>query len=177
MTDRNTDRDKKPAYDTALPADEEFDEEPDESAEPEGEGENEGEYAEGEGEYAEEGAVEAVPAGRGRRFGFGRAERVEEEAGRRPVGSVRESHERVHVDDRPSAIYALVCACGLLLVLGVPWLGGLVPQAASPTLTPLVVPTGQPTVASSASPSIAVSPSPSPSPSPTPSPVPTASTK
>ena len=81
-------------------------------------------------------------------------------------GSVRESHERVHIDDRPSAIYALVCAGALLGVLAFTWVGGAIPQGTGPTLTPLVVPTSQPSAATSPAASVSVAPSPSPSASP-----------
>ena len=75
------------------------------------------------------------------------------------MGSVRGTHERVHIDDRPSAVYALLCAAALLGVLAFSWVGGVLPQSAGPTLTPLVVPTGQVTASPSAGASVTAAPS------------------
>lgn len=170
MADRSRDKDKKPVFDAELPADEELEEEPDESAEDEAEDEDvEGEDVEGGDE--DEGFEEAAPSRKkgGGAFAFSlrRGHKAEEEAGKRAIliGSVKETHERIHIDDRPSAIFALVCAVALLVLLGLPWLGNVLPKSAGPTLTPLVVPTGQATASSSASASIAVSPSPTVAPS------------
>ncbi len=149
MTDLDKDRDEQPVTDEELPGEDELDEEPD--------------------EYAETEADEAATPAERRRFGFGRGGHAEEERDRHAGGSVRESHERVHIDDRPSAIFALVCAGALLGVLALTWVGGAIPQGTGPTLTPLVVPTSQPTTASSASASASVAPSPTPAPSPSPS--------
>jgi hypothetical protein len=160
MTDLDKDRDAKPATDEELQGDEELDEELDEEPE---------EYAETEAERADREAEESAPAGEGRRFGFGRGRRAEEEPERHTGGSVREAHERVHIDDRPSAIFALICAGALLGVLVLTWVGGAIPQGTGPTLTPLSVPTSQPSAASSASASVSVTPAPSPSPSASPS--------
>jgi hypothetical protein len=154
MADPTKDLDSKPLYDADLP-DEEPGEEPEESAEAQGD-EDEGEY---------EAAAEAPRTGR---FGFGRNRGAEQESERRPIGSVRESHERVHIDDRPSAIYAILCAGALLGVLAVAWLSSVVPAAAVPTLAPLVVPTAQATPVSSAS--IVVTPSATAAPTATPAP-------
>lgn len=153
MTDLDKDRDAKPATDEELPGDEELDEELDE-------------YGETEAERADREAEESAPAGERRRFGFGRGRGANEEPERHMGGSVRESHERVHIDDRPSAIYALVCAGALLGVLAFTWVGGAIPQGTGPTLTPLVVPTSQPSAATSPAASVSVAPSPSPSASP-----------
>ena len=168
MTDLDKDRDAKPATDEELPGDEELDEEFDVGP---------GEYVETEAERTDREAEESAPSGGRRRFGFGRGRRDDEEPERHAGGSVRESHERVHIDDRPSAIFALICAGALLGVLVLTWVGGAIPQGTGPTLTPLVVPTSQPTTASSASTSVSVSPSASAAPTATaaPSPSPTAS--
>lgn len=182
MADRSRDKDKKPVFDAELPADEELEEEPEESAETEGEAEGEdveGEDVEGGIAYtegdADEDFEESAPArkigGGAFAFSFLRRRVAEEEVGRRDrqMGSVKEAHERVHIDDRPSAIFALICAATLLVLLALPWVGNIVPKSTGPTLTPLVVPTGAPVASSSASASasasIAISPSPIGSPS------------
>jgi len=147
------DRDQKPLYDADLPNDEALDEEPEEPTEAEGD--------EFEGE-----AAAAAPAAGGRRFGFGRGSRADEEQERehdKRIGSVRESHERVHINGAPSAIYAVVCAGALIGVLALAWLGGVLPQPATPSYAPLVVPTAKATVASSASASASASASIAPS--------------
>ncbi|MGA2512205.1 MAG: hypothetical protein ABSG37_01110 [Candidatus Limnocylindrales bacterium] len=171
MTDRDKDRDEAPTTDEFPAGDEEFEEEPEQTFEAEGEA--------GEGEI--EGPEEPVPSGGRRRFGFRRGDRSDDEVDTRQIGSVRGTHERVHIDDRPSALYALICAAALLGVLAFSWLGGVLPKAAGPTLTPLVVPTGQPTaspgesaaasatVTASASPTLSPSPAPSASPGASPS--------
>jgi hypothetical protein len=154
MTDRDKDRDEKSATPDYLPGDEEFEEEPEEAAEAEGEVP--------EGEFESEGPAESAPGSAQRRFGFGRGSRDDrsgEEAERRQMGSVRGTHERVHIDDRPSAVYALLCAAALLGVLAFSWVGGVLPQSAGPTLTPLVVPTGQVTASPSAGASVTAAPS------------------
>jgi hypothetical protein len=156
MTDLDKDRHAKPATDEELPGDEELDEEPDE-------------FAETEAEQADREAEEAdlAPAGERRRFGFGRNRHADEDRHERHAGgSLRESHERVHIDDRPSAIYAIVCAAALLGVILLTWVGGAIPQGTGPTLTPLAVPTAAPTTSPTAAPSVSVSPSVAPSPSP-----------
>lgn len=156
MTDLDKNRDAKPATDEELPGDVELDEEPDE-------------FAETEAEQAEREAEEAdlAPAGERRRFGFGRDRNADEgHPERHAGGSVRESHERVHIDDRPSAIYAIVCAAALLGVILLTWVGGAIPQGTGPTLTPLAVPTAAPTTSPTAAPSVSVAPSVAPSPSP-----------
>jgi hypothetical protein len=117
-----------------------------------------------EAEFEEQENDEIPTAGSGRRFGFGRGDRSAEREERHHAGSVRESHERIHIDDRPSAIFALLCAGLLIGVLAFAWIGVQVPKAVGPTLAPLVVPTAQ--AASSAAPSASagssvVSPAPS----------------
>ncbi len=163
MTDLDKDRDAQPATDEELPGDDEFEEEPEE-------------YAETEAEQADREAEEAAPSGERRRFGFGHGRHVETAVERPVSGSVREAHERVHVDDRPSAIYALICAAALLGVLAFTWIGGAIPQGTGPTLSPLVVPTSQPTPSSSATPTATAVPTASatPTPSATPTATPTA---
>lgn len=162
MTDLDKNRDAKPATDEELPGDDELDEETDEFAE------TEAEQADREAEEAEE--ADLAPAGERRRFGFGRDRHAGEDRHERHTGgSLRESHERVHIDDRPSAIYAIVCAAALLGVIVLTWVGGAIPQGTGPTLTPLVVPTAAPTAVPTATPSVTVAPSPSVAPTPTPS--------
>lgn len=164
MTDRDKDPGETAETDEDLPGEEEFEEEP------EGfEGEFEGEALEAEGPEPSSTSVTH------RRFTLGRGGgRFEEEAEKRQIGSVRGTHERVHIDDRPSTIYALVAAIGLIGVIFLAWVGGVIPQAAGPTLTPLVVPTAQAT-ASSAAPSITVGPSGSLAPTASPTATPSAS--
>src|ERR1035437_2550686 len=100
----------------------------------------------------EEQETDEVPsAGSGRRFGFGRGDHPAEHEERPHAGSVRESHERVHIDDRASAVFALLCAGVLIGLLAFSWLGGMLPKPVGPTLAPLVVPTAQ--ASSSAAPS------------------------
>jgi hypothetical protein len=162
MTDLDKDRDAKPA------TDEEFDEEPDEEPD---------EYAETEteAERADREAEDSAPAGERRRFGFSRGRDTYEEPERHAAGSVRESHDRVHIDDRPSAIFAIVCAVALLGVLALTWVSGAIPQGTGPTLTPLVVPTSQATPSTSPAASVSVAPSPTAAPTAAPSPSPSAS--
>ena len=175
MTDRDKDRDATPATDDYLAGDEEFEEEPEQTFEAEGEaGEAEGEAGEGEFEAEGEGPAGPATSGARRRFGFGRGDRAEEEVETRQIGSVRGTHERVHIDDRPSALFALVCAAALLGVLGFSWLGGVLPKAVGPTLTPLVVPTSQATPIPSGGAAASASVTPSASPAPTLSPAPSA---
>jgi|ERR1035437_1350647 hypothetical protein len=116
-----------------------------------------------EAEFEEQETDEVPSAGSGRRFGFGRGDRSAEREDRPHAGSVRESHERVHIDDRPSAIFALLCAGLLIGVLALSWVGGMLPKPVGPALSPLVVPTAQ--ASSSAAPSAngssVVSPGPS----------------
>lgn len=108
-----------------------------------------------EAEFEDEEPDETPNVGSGRRFGFGRGQREEQHA----TGhhdqihhtSLRESHERVHIDDRASAVFALLCAGILIGVLVIAWFGGVLPKAAPATLAPLVVPTAQ--AVSSAAPS------------------------
>lgn len=113
----------------------------------------------------EEQAEEKERKGRGFRFP-GRSKETEAEA-RRPLGSVREGHERVHIDDRFSALYVLFCAAILVIPLVLAWAGPLLPKSAAPTLPTLSVPTfNGPTPSGSAS----LSPSPTVAPTPTPAP-------
>ena len=116
-----------------------------------------------EAEFEEEETDEVPSAGSGRRFGFGRGDRSVEREERPHAGSVRESHERVHIDDRASGVFALLCAAALIGVLAFAWIGGVLPKSAGPTLAPLVVPTAQ--VSSSAAVSASASPVVSPAPS------------
>ena len=116
-----------------------------------------------EAEFEDQETDEIPTAGSGRRFGFGRGDRSAEPDERPHAGSVRESHERVHIDDRPSAIFALLCAGLLIGVLAFAWVGGVLPKSVGPTIGPLVVPTYQ--ASSSAAPSANVSPVVSPGPS------------
>lgn len=130
-----------------------------------------------ESEFEEEEAEEAAAgAAGGRRFGFGRG-RKSEELHEKHLGGVQASHERVHIDDRASALFALICAGGLVGVLAFAWVGGVLPKPAAPSLAPLVVPTAKATASPSASPSIVVTPSPTAAPtaSPSLSPAPSAS--
>jgi hypothetical protein len=145
MTDRDKNRDETAPTDEELPGDEELDEESDQTFE------TADEAPEGETEY--EGATGAAPSGEHRRFGFGRGGHADEETDKRQIGSVRGTHERVRIDDRASAVFALVCAVLLLAVLIVPMIAGALPQPVGPTLSPLVVPTGQAPASTSASPS------------------------
>jgi hypothetical protein len=147
MTDK--DRGTKPQPNEDLPADEDLEESPEE-------------FVEAEEEFEEEPqttSAEAAPAAtaRGRRA---------EQAGPRQLGSVREGHERVRIDDRLSALFALAAAALLIGVLVLPWAGGFLPAPAEPTLTPLVVPTYNATstpapsasVAPTATPTVSASP-------------------
>jgi len=120
-----------------------------------------------EAEFEEEETDEVPSAGSGRRFGFGRGDRSADHEDRPHAGSVRESHERVHIDDRASGVFALLCAAALIGVLAFAWIGGVLPKSAGPTLAPLVVPTAQ--VSSSAAVSASASPVVSPAPSASPS--------
>jgi hypothetical protein len=163
------DADKKPLYDSELPSDEALDEEPEESEESTG-----AEDEEFEGDAA---AVAAATSG-SRRFGFGRGRREEETTGQHSgqhMGSVRETHERVQIDDRPSAIYALLCAGALLGVLAIALIGNVLPTPTGPQLPPLVVPTSQATPVSSASASVSATPAPTATPVASATPAPTAS--
>jgi hypothetical protein len=172
MTDRDKNRDET-APNGELPGDEELDDESGQAYE------TADEAPEGEASYG--GSAGAAPSGERHRFGFGRGSQDEEEVDKRQIGSVRGTHERVHIDDRASAVFALVCAAILLAVLIVPMVAGALPQPVGPTLTPLVVPTGQATASTIASPSASaaasVSIAPSASLAPSPSPAPSASTK
>jgi hypothetical protein len=121
-------------------------------------GEAETDEAEGESDRA---ALAAVTASeKGSRFSLGRGRKAEEEADKRR-GSVREAHDRVRIDDRPSAIYALICAAALLGVIALSWLGGVIPKSVGPSLAPLVVPTGHPAASASVTPvpSVTIAPS------------------
>ena len=109
----------------------------------------------------------AAAASSGRRFGFGRGHDAVDDGEKQHIGSVRESHERVKIDDKPSAIFALVCAAALIGVLVIAWLGTNLPAAAGPTLTPLTVPTAQPTASTAASATVAVTATPAPTATPT----------
>jgi hypothetical protein len=156
MTDRDKNRDETAPTDAELSGDEELDEESGQDFE------TGDEAPEGEAEF--ERSAGAAPSGQSRRFGFGRGGHEDEDTERHPIGSVR-THERVHIDDRASAVFALVAAVLLLAVLIVPMVAGALPQPVGPTLSPLVVPTGQAPASASAGPSAAASASLAPSPS------------
>ena len=112
-----------------------------------------------EAEFEDQETDEIPTAGSGRRFGFGRGDRSAEHEERPHAGSVRESHERVHIDDRASAVFALVCAGVLIGVLAFSWLGGLLPAPTGPTLAPLVVPTAQASSSAAVPASASIAPS------------------
>ena len=116
-----------------------------------------------EAEFEEEETDEIPSTGSGRRFGFGRGDHPAEHDEKPHAGSVRESHERIHIDDRASAVFALLCAGILVGALAFAWVGGVLPKSVGPTIAPLVVPTYQ--ASSSAAPSAVVSPVVSPAPS------------
>jgi hypothetical protein len=161
MSDR--DQDETLAPNEFEPGEEEFEDQPEDSLE-------------GEDESEEPGAAET---GRGagepshRRFGFTLGAHDDEEGRHRPSGSVRESHERVHIDDRASAVYAILVSVALLGLLVIAVLGNFVPQAAPAPLPTLNVPTFQatpsPLAGASASASLAPSGAPTASPSAAPS--------
>jgi hypothetical protein len=152
MSDRDQDRDENPAPNEFEPGDEEFEEEPEEGLEGEGEPEEPG----------EEGRGEAGAPSR-RRFGFGRGGHGAEEGAFHPTGSVRESHERVHIDDRVSAIYVLLVAAAMIGLLAVGLAGNYIPKPVPPTLAPLVVPTAQATASPGPSASVSIAPTATPS--------------
>lgn len=112
-----------------------------------------------EAEFEEEETDEVPSAGSARRFGFGRGEHSDAHEERHHAGSVRESHERVHIDDRASAVFALLCAGILIGVLVLAWVGGMLPKSVGPTPPPLVVPTYQPASSAAPSASVLVAPS------------------
>ena len=112
-----------------------------------------------EAEFEDQETDEIPSAGSGRRFGFGRGDRLADHEDRPHAGSVRESHERVHIDDRPSAVFALLCAGFLIGVLAFAWIGVQLPKSAAPSLAPLVVPTAQTSSGAAASASASVVPS------------------
>jgi len=120
-----------------------------------------------EAEFEEEETDKVPSVGSGRRFGFRRGDRSDVHEERPHAGSVRESHERVHIDDRASAVFALLCAGILIGVLAFAWVGGVLPKSVGPTPPPLVVPTYQ--ASSSVAPSAGASPVVSPVVSPAPS--------
>jgi hypothetical protein len=162
MSDRDKDPGETLSPNEFEPGEDEFEENPEEGFEDEGEPE---ESDEGEGRPA----VGAPP---GRRFGFGRGGQRAEDSGHRPTGSVRE-HERVHVDDRASAIYALFAAAVLIGILALAFAGNYIPQAAEPSAPPLPsLPTFNGSLPPSAGPSVSIAPSASPVVTPTPAPTP-----
>jgi hypothetical protein len=112
-----------------------------------------------EAEFEEEETDEVPGPGSARRFGFGRGDRSAEREERPHAGSVRESHERVHIDDRASAVFAMLCAGLLLGVLLIALIGVQLPKTAAPSLAPLVVPTAQATPSAAASSSASIAPS------------------
>jgi len=138
------DRGAKPQPNEILPADESLEDE---------------DLVEADEEFEEEPqAATAAPAAE-RSRGRGTAA----EAPRKPLGSLRESHERVHIDDRLSAVFAILAAVLLLGVLILPFLGSYLPAPAAPTLTPLVVPTFNGTQAPAATATVVPTPAASPS--------------
>jgi hypothetical protein len=184
MADRGKDKDTKPVFDSELPVDEEMDEESTENAELEGDEIESG--AEGDEYDEDESEAGAAAIGASARasdktgafhFSLGRGGKTEEEFGKHQAGSVRTAHERVHVDDRLSALFALVCAGGLIGVLVVSTAAGFIPKTVilGPSLAPLVVPTGAPTPTACVTPTpvVTATPAPSASPKPTVSPKPT----
>jgi hypothetical protein len=149
-----------------------------EPEEPEG-SESEAEALESEAEALEEAPEPsriAEPKQPGRRwFGLlGRKTPSPTEGVVEAADSVRGAHaERVYIDDRASALFALVCAGSLVGVLAVSFAATHLPRGAVKTLPPLVVqtPSGSPSASASVLPSgsIVTSPSASPSGSPAPS--------
>jgi hypothetical protein len=127
------------------------------------------EFMPGEDEFDEdieasdeaEAGVPIEPSKPGRRFGFGRSS-AEIEA--HPQGSVRATHERVHIDDRASGLFALVCAVGMLAILVGSFALSAWPAGAAPTLPPLILETYSP-------PPATPTPVPTPTPVATPTPV------
>jgi hypothetical protein len=152
MADPTKDQDSQPLDEADL-QDEEPGEELEESTEA-------GDEDDGEFEAA-------AAASSGRRFGFGRSHEAGGDGDKQHIGSVRESHERVKIDDKPSAIFALVCAAALIAVLVIAWFGTNLPPAAGPALTPLTVPTAQATASTAASATVAVTATPAPTATPT----------
>ncbi len=112
MSDQDKDTLEQDENTEFLPGEEEFDEEP-------------------EGEELKSRAAEE-PKG-GRRFGLRRNAEEEEH----PLGSVKATHERVHVDDRASALFALIAAFGLIAILITPLIVSALPAGPAPTLAPL----------------------------------------
>jgi hypothetical protein len=167
MSDRDKDPGETLSPNEFEPGEDEFEENPEEGFEDEGEPE----------ESDEDEGRPPVAAPSGRRFGLGRGGQRAEDSGHRVTGSVRESHERVHIDDRASAIYALFAAAVLLGVLALALAGNYIPQATVATNPPLPsLPTFNGTLPPSAGPSVSIAPSTSPVASPTPTPTPAPST-
>ncbi len=95
----------------------------------------------------------------GGRFGRGRGGRGRE-AEQPALGSVRGAHERIKVDDRASAVFAVICAIGLVGILIGAVLAPYVPAiGGQPQLTPLNL---QTFFVPTASPGASLSPAPSP---------------
>ena len=94
-------------------------------------------------EAGEEGEAEAPlePGKPGRRFGFSRSAAHEEI---HPQGSVKGTHERVHIDDRASALFALVCAVGLVAILVGSYVAGAWPAGAVAPLPTNAIATSPP---------------------------------
>jgi hypothetical protein len=163
MSDRDKDPQETLSPNEFEPGEDEFEENPEEGFEDEGEPE----------ESDEDEGRPPVVAPSGRRFGLGRGGQRAEDSGHRVTGSVRESHERVHIDDRASAIYALFAAAVLLGVLALALAGNYIPQGAEPSAPPLPsLPTFSGTLPPSAGPSVSIAPSASPVATPTPAPTP-----
>ena len=170
MTERDKERNETLPPNEFVPGEEDFEEEPEEGEDTEGElSESDADEALAEDESAA-GAAAAAAGSRGR-FGFGRGQGGDEHI--RSIGSVRGAHERVHIDDRPSAIFALVCAIGLIGLLAFSYIGGILPKGAAPTLADLknlatYVPPAGSNASLSTTPSVAPSAAPAASPSPSP---------
>jgi hypothetical protein len=116
MSDQDKDTLEQGEPDEFMPGEEEFEEEP-----------------EGEAEEAQTAAEEPRA---GRRFGLRRGARATEEE-QRPLGSVKATHERVHIDDRASALFVLIAALGLIAILITPLIVSAWPAGPAPTLPPL----------------------------------------
>lgn len=110
-----------------------------------------------EGEEPEEEArAEQREGGRFGRIRGGKGREAEQPA----LGSLRGAHERIHVDDRASAVFAVVCAIGMVAILVGAFLAPYVPSIGSaPQLTPLNLQTFN---VPSTAPSTSLSPAPSP---------------
>jgi hypothetical protein len=166
MSDQDKDTLEQGEPNEFMPGEEEFDEDLEA-------GDEAGDEAE-----AGAGAESSEEPGRpGRRFGFGRSA---SEGEAHPQGSVRATHERVHIDDRASAVFALICAVGLVGILVGSVFVAKWPAGAPPTLPPLNLqtysaPPATPTPVPTPTPVATPTPVPTPTPAATPTVAPTAS--